>query len=174
MALELIAAIVAAFAMAGLAMLVRKLTGDRLPKWLMPVAAGLGLIGFTIWSEYDWYDRISGELPPGTTVVWQETQSQPLRPWSFLWPLTTAFVALDGREILVHPARQDLRIVKLVKFARWRNTEGVLMAVDCTAKATVVLTETVMIDEAGTLVGAEWNKATEDQGKTMGAACGEG
>jgi hypothetical protein len=80
MALELVAAIVAGVALSGIAMILRRLSGGRLPKWIVSVAAGAGLIGFTIWSEYDWFSSVSAELPEGVPVVWSEAQPMPLRP----------------------------------------------------------------------------------------------
>ena len=57
MFVELIATIVAGIACAGLVMPLNISTGRRLPKWMMPVAAGLGMIGMTISNEYTWYAR---------------------------------------------------------------------------------------------------------------------
>ena len=55
MFLELLAVIIAGFAGAGVMMLVAKLAGNRLPRWLVPVAAGAAMLGTTISSEYSWF-----------------------------------------------------------------------------------------------------------------------
>lgn len=172
MALELIAAIVAAIALGGLAHLLRRFSGYRLPKWIVPAAGGLGLIGFTVWSEYDWFGRVSTELPAGVEVVWTEEGGHPLRPWTYIAPMTTRFVALDRREIARHPANQDLRLAHVYSFARWKPTEDAMMVFDCAQDRQVLLTETTKLDEAGTLTGADW-VVVEPQDAFQKAACRE-
>jgi hypothetical protein len=172
MAIELVAAIVAAAALAGIAHLARRLSGWRLPRWLVPVAAGVGLLGFTVWSEYDWFGRVSSELPEGVTVVWSETEANPLRPWTYVAPMTTRFIAIDGREILRHPADPGLRIARFYNFARWRPVEDRMMVFDCDEALQAILTDTVTVTPEGTLSGAEWTPVSEDDGFQR-AACPE-
>ncbi len=173
MALELIAAIIAAAALAGIAHLARRLSGWRLPRWLVPVAAGLGLIGFSVWNEYDWFGRVAAQLPEGVTVVWSQTEPNPMRPWTYLVPMTTRFVALDGRDISTHPANPALRLVRVYNFARWRPVTDGMMVVDCATARQVMLTEGVTIDDTGKLTGADWVTAGPDDAFQQ-AACREG
>ena len=65
MFVELIATIFAGIACAGIAMALNRLTGRRLPKWIMPIAAGAGMIGMTISNEYTWFGRTAERLPAG-------------------------------------------------------------------------------------------------------------
>lgn len=172
MTIELLAAFIAAIAMGGVAMFLRKISGQRLPRWFVPFSAGLGMIGFSVWSEYDWYPRVSGELPEGVFVVWTETQTTPLRPWTYVLPLTTRFIALDAREMAAHPDRPELRLARIYNFARWEPLNDGLMAVDCAGGRRVLLTEGVNIAPDGTLAGAEWlTVGTEDE--MLKAACRE-
>ena len=156
MAFELLAAIVTAVAFAGMAHLVWRLSGRRLPRWIVPAAAAIGLIGFTVWSEYDWFGRVSAELPPGVEVVWSESGANGLRPWTHLFPLTTRFVAMDTREVATHPANAALRLVPVYDIARWTPTRDGKMVFDCAAGRQVLLTDRVIIDDQGNLSGAEW------------------
>jgi hypothetical protein len=73
MGLELIAAIVAAIASAGIALILRKLSRNRLPAWILPAAAALGLISYTAWSEYRWSGRMTGHRRCALGRWW--------RPW---------------------------------------------------------------------------------------------
>jgi hypothetical protein len=172
MALELFAALIAAAASAGMVHLLRRLSGWRLPPWTVPVAAGLGMIGFTIWNEYDWYGRVTDRLPAGVAVVWTNTGANPLRPWTYLAPVTTRFIAMDGREVSVHPADPGLRIVRLYNFARWEPAQDRMMVFDCGASRQVTLTEGIKIDADGTLTGAEWVSVSSEDGFQK-AACQE-
>lgn len=170
MAIELIAAIVAAIALAGLAHLARRLSGGRLPRWLVPFAGGLGLIGFTIWSEYDWFGRVSAELPQGVVVAWTDSSGSPLRPWTYLVPMTGRFVAIDTREMARHPANADLRMAHIYSFARWKPTEDAMMVFDCAAGRQIMLTDKITITDEGTLSGADWVVAGPEDGFQQ-AAC---
>jgi hypothetical protein len=170
MALELIAAIVAAVGFAGIAMLLRKLTRQRLPKWIVPAAAGAGLLGFTVWSEYDWFSRVSGNLPGGVIVVHAEAGASPLRPWSYLFPMTTRFVAMDTGATVPHPEADMLRLVRLYNFVRWGGVTEGLMVVDCEGKRQVLVTEGVVVAPDGHMTGGTWVAAAPDDAIQM-AAC---
>jgi len=172
MAIEIVAAIVAAFALAGIAMMLRKLSRGRLPKWLVPVAAGAGLLAFTVWSEYNWFARVSGELPAGVIVVSAEGQSSPLRPWSFVIPVTTSFVAMDTTATAMHPDSTDLRLVRLFSIVRWQGADEGLMVVDCVGARQVMLTEGIVVTPEGELTGGEWITTGADDAIQV-AACVE-
>ena len=42
----ILAIVVAGMGAAGIAMLLRKLTGNRLPKWIIPACGGLGMLAY--------------------------------------------------------------------------------------------------------------------------------
>jgi len=81
MALELIGSVIAAAVLGLMAWAFRRWV-PAAPRWLVPVAAGIGLIGTTVWLEYDWFRRVGAELPPGFVVVDARATSNPLRPWT--------------------------------------------------------------------------------------------
>ena len=171
MALELIGALIAAAALGLLAWaLRRKLPG--LPKWSVPVAAGLGLIGTTIWLEYDWFGRVSAELPPGFEVVNAKATSNPLRPWTYIAPITTSFAALDRPKLARHPVRPELVIAPVYGFARWQPPRNMLMVFDCATGQQTAIVEGTVIDDAGQLSGGEW-VAAEANDELQEAACRE-
>lgn len=170
MALELFAAIVAAVALGGIVHLLRRLTGSRLPKWAVTVAGGVGLIGTTIYLEYDWFNRVSAELPDGVEVVWQAEEVMTLRPWTLVAPITTKFIAMDVRQIVRHPNNDDLRMAKVFNFGRWRPVTDALMVFDCAQHRQILISEGVEITGDGTLKGAEWVKAS-DGDRFQTAAC---
>jgi hypothetical protein len=172
MALELIGALVAA-ATAGLLAWALRRWRPGLPRWFVPFMAAVGLIGTTLVLEYSWYNRVVAALPPGIEVVKVEEEAMPLRPWTYLKPITVRFWALDQRKRMIHPQIGSLRMVSLLKFGRWRPVEEGLMAVDCAGGRQVLVVEGVEITEAGELVGADWQAAAADDG-LQAAACREG
>ncbi len=84
MYLELIAAIIAGLGAGGVALLLRRLSGNRLPGWLVPVAAGGAMIAYGIWSDYDWRDRTVAALPDGSVVLVEIPGSVWWKPWTLL------------------------------------------------------------------------------------------
>lgn len=171
MALELLAAIIAAVGMAGIAIAIRKLTRNRLPKWIVPAAAGLGMIGFAVLSEYGWYGRSAASLPEGVTVLRAEKGFSPMRPWTFFAPITLKFSALDGRAASVHPANENLRMARVFHFERWAPTRDSMLIVDCSEGRQVAVTAGVEIDASGNLTGAEWQPGEAD---VLGPVCTKG
>lgn len=172
MGIELIAAFVAAVACAGVAMILRKLTRERLPKWITPAAAGAGMIAFAVWSEYDWFSRLEAALPEGTTIVWKDDSPSPLRPWTMVVPMTKGFTVMDTRRLAPHPDNPALILAPVFAFARWQNVKEGFMVVDCAARQSALLTETVRIDAAGQLTGAAWTPMEADDGIGRAACSG--
>ncbi|MCU0899866.1 MAG: hypothetical protein MUC82_05130 [Cypionkella sp.] len=170
MAFELVAAIIAAFAFGGMAHLLRRLAGRRLPVWTVTAAAAVGLIGTTVYLEYNWFTRVSAELPEGVKVVWQSDEVSALRPWTMVAPMTTRFVAMDTRDIAQHPNNAALRMAKLFNFARWQPVGDTLMVFDCAGRRQVLVTEGIEITEDGELRGGTWVDAPEGDGFQT-AAC---
>jgi hypothetical protein len=173
MTFELIAAFVSAVAMAGVGMILRALSRGRLPKWLVPAMAGLGMIGFAVWAEYDWFPRQVAALPEGVEVVKQEEEAMPLRPWTYVVPVTMRFMAIDMRRVAQHPDNPALRMAPLYNFARWQAIDNAMMIVDCAGGRQVLIVEGVEITAEGELRGAEWATAPEGDG-IQAAACRAG
>ncbi|MFI0472378.1 hypothetical protein ACGLWX_06590 [Halomonas sp. HMF6819] len=96
---HLIAAVFAALAAAGIGLILRKATGNRLPKWIVPVMAGLGMLGYQIHVEYSWFEHKKAQLPPSTEVVDSATGTEIWRPWTFVFPMTTQFSVLDRESL---------------------------------------------------------------------------
>jgi len=78
------------------AFLLIKISRNKLPKWLIPVFAGLGMFSYLAYYDYTWFDFKSGQLPEGTVVVEEKRHNNFFRPWSYVIPPVSAFVVLDG------------------------------------------------------------------------------
>jgi len=172
MAIELIAALLTAGTLGLLAWALLRWV-PSLPRWLVPVAAGVGLVGFTLWSEYSWFSRVSAAMPAGFVVVSPEAGGSPLRPWTYLAPLVTSFTVLDGTKIARHPTEADMVIAPVFGFARWQNPTNALVVFDCANNRRVPVVEGMEIDETGTLQGAEWMVLPAPD-ELQQAACREG
>ena len=156
MFLELIATVFAGIACAGIAMLLNLLTGRRLPRWLIPVAAGGGMIAMTVTSEYTWFGRTAEQLPPGVEIAATVEERTWLRPWTRLWPYTKRFVAVDTATARTNANLPDQHLVDLYFFGRWSPINKAPMLLDCAAARSAVLIDGATFAEDGTVVDASW------------------
>lgn len=149
--------------------LLRVTAGRRLPRWVLPAAAGAAMIAFSIWNEYTWFARVKAQLPPTVEVVLPVAESAPWRPWSYLWPVTGRFLALDTAPP-GPPAPDGLRRAEALVVTRWQPTARVPMVFDCAAGRRADLVEGAALDPAGTLIGGEWIAMPPDD-PVLAAAC---
>ncbi len=156
MFLELIAVVFAGLAMAGVAMLVNKLSGGRLPRWMVPVAAGAGMIAATISSEYGWYQRTAEKLPEGLEVVQTVENQSFYRPWTYVRPFTERFVAVDHPSLKTNPALPDQRMVDLYFFGRWAPVNKLPVLVDCAGLRRATLIDGMDFGADGEVANADW------------------
>lgn len=96
----LLAAAAAGLVAGGIGFGLRKLSGNRIGKWIIPASAGLGILLFQISYEYSWYDNQLLHQPEGSVVVATENTPIFFRPWTFFFPLTTAYTLLEPRDIV--------------------------------------------------------------------------
>ena len=52
---HLVATFSAGLGAAGIAFLLRSLSKQKLPKWIIPAFAGIGMLGYQIYFEYNWF-----------------------------------------------------------------------------------------------------------------------
>ncbi|WP_447928040.1 hypothetical protein [Vreelandella sp. EE27] len=115
---HLVAAVFAALAAAGVGLILRKLSRGRLPKWIVPVMAGLGMLGYQIHVEYSWFDHKKAQLPASTEVVDSATGTEIWRPWTFFFPMTTRFSVIDQQSIQRSGENAELAEFMLYHFER--------------------------------------------------------
>ncbi|EBA17592.1 hypothetical protein RSK20926_17677 [Roseobacter sp. SK209-2-6] len=173
MFLELIAVIFAGIALAGLVMLLNKVTGGRLPRWSAPVAAGLGMIAATIFSEYGWYQRNAQALPEGFVVV-EKVENQSLyRPWTYLVPYYDRFAAIDTFNLQEHRSHPGTKLTTLYFFGRWAPVNQVQAAMDCQEWRRALITVEADFTTDGAIKGVDWIQG-EEEDSLLKAACQEG
>lgn len=131
MFLELIAVLFAGFAGAGLMLLAARVSGGRLPKWVVPLGAGAAMIGTTISSEYSWYARTASALPPELTVAQSVPARAWWRPWTFAVPMTERFVAVNTDTLLDNADQPGLYLAQVYFFGRWKPVTQLQVMVDC-------------------------------------------
>jgi hypothetical protein len=116
-----VATIVCGLAAAGVAMAIRAATAKKAPRWLVPVFAGLGMMGYQIYMEYNWYDQMTARMPAESVVVATESQAEFWRPWSFAFPQINRITVLDTNSITRNRANPNTARFQLYRF---RQTFG--------------------------------------------------
>ncbi|MCG6657646.1 hypothetical protein HOP52_07705 [Halomonas campisalis] len=113
---HLIAAGFAGLGAAGIGLLLRFLSRKRLPRWIIPVSAGLGVLGYQIHYEYTWFSHKQLQLPDSAEVVSREAGGAIWRPWTYAFPMTTAFSVVDQDSLIPRQADEH----RLVEFILYR------------------------------------------------------
>ncbi|MEL6644972.1 MAG: hypothetical protein AAFQ79_13655 [Pseudomonadota bacterium] len=156
MFLELIATFIAGFAGAGAMMLINRILGGRLPRWLTPVAAGGAMLAATIANEYGWYERTVASMPEGMEVATAVEESAFYRPWTYIAPYTSRFIAVDTASVRTNDALPGQRMVDLVIYGRWAAVTKLQVLVDCEGNRRADLIDGISLAENGEVIGAQW------------------
>ncbi|QFT63165.1 hypothetical protein SAMN05421853_1096 [Roseivivax halotolerans] len=127
---ELIAVFVAGFAGAGVMLALTKVL-PSLPRWLVPIGAGVAMLATAISSEYSWYDRTVDGLPDGLVVADSISEATFWRPWTYALPMRARFVAVDIDKVQRNQDRPSIYLADLYFFGRWQPVQSVEIMVDC-------------------------------------------
>lgn len=141
---QLIAAVFAGLGAAGIGLILRQLSGKRLPRWIVPALGGLGILGYQIHYEYSWFDHKQAQLPASAEVVSTQTSQMFWRPWTYVFPLTTGFSVIDRSNLVIQEAGGD-RLVEFILYRfEKRHTAQVshqAYLLNCNARQMVPLSE---------------------------------
>lgn len=170
MLLEFVATVVAGLAGAGVAMLLRRLSGGRLPRFVVPATAGAAMIAFVIWSEYTWFDRTIDALPPSVAVLSSTAERAAWRPWTLVAPVIERFAAIDNASMRHHPDVPDHVMADVYLFDRHLPSAQVLVLVDCADNRRTQVAPGMEILDDGSIEGANWTRLSPDD-PLIGAVC---
>ncbi len=113
---HLVATFSAGLGAAGIAFLLRSITRQKLPKWIIPAFAGLGMLGYQVYFEYNWFEHQSSRQPQGSVVTSSQQSSAIWRPWTFIYPMTTVFTVVDTNNL----QKQQINGLSVVEFIEYR------------------------------------------------------
>ena len=173
MLMDFIAVVVIGACAAGVVLIINhlggKIAGFRLPKWATPAAIGASMILFSVWNEYDWYPRTLASLPGDPVVATAVEETKLYRPWTFLFPLVTRFIAVDRAQA----KDGEVFATNAYVVVRWGPTQVVPVAFDCARRVRADLIGGGKLNEDGTLTGADWS-APGAEDELVRAACNGG
>ncbi len=171
MIFEFIGTVMAGLAAGMLAWAIRRFSPARIPGWLIPVAGGAAMIATTISNEQGWYTRVTDQLPPTFVIAQTVEETAFYRPWTYLQPMTTRFIAVDTNSVRQNATVPDQRIVEVYFFGRWAPTHKVPVLFDCAGARTASLIDGADFAADGTVANASWEAMAADD-PVFRAACG--
>lgn len=143
-------------------MLLIRVSGRRLPRWLTPVLAGAGMIAVTISNEYTWFDRTSDQLPDGLEIAVTVEEQSWYRPWTQIWPYTKRFIAVDLGTARSHENQPAQTMVDLYFFGRWSPVNQAPMLFDCAGQRSALLIDGADFASDGSVRDPNWQRMTTD------------
>lgn len=164
---EFIATVTAGFGMAGIALIIRhlsKLMGHQAPKWLIPIFAGIGMLGFQIHQEYHWHEQQLQALPVKVQVIKNVEGRIWYRPWSYLKPQVIRFMAVSEAKPIdqsISASSDNIKRSNLYLFERRISTKVIPQLVNCTQPATTTLTSEASVS-AAKFQQLKWDNLTAD------------
>ncbi len=159
---EFVGTITVAVAVAGVVHMLVRASGGRLPAWLVPASAGIGMLSFVIYMEYSWAGRIIDQLPEEATVASRNATTAWFRPWTYVAPLTTRMTVVDHRFDRTNAEFPGIVITRLVLLGRWDPARPVPVVFDCTEGRRADMRDTVQFGEDGSIEGADWWRLPPD------------
>ncbi|MFT5547889.1 MAG: hypothetical protein ACI832_002664 [Rheinheimera aquimaris] len=159
---EFVATVFAGLGAAGIALLLRKVSRQRAPRWIIPVFAGAAMLAFQVHSEYSWYPYQASRLPSGVVVVKTVEQQAVWRPWSYLYPQTLRFIAADVANASVNTQNAELKLVDLYFFERRATARRVPVVLHCGQFARADFSEQLQIPQAGAKLSEQWQMLNKD------------
>ncbi len=146
---------------AGIVMLAFRATGRRAPRWMPPAAAGAVMLGFHIWMEYAWFERITLQLSDEIVVVETYSRSAWWQPWSLVQPQIVRFTAIDRRS--VEAVGDDLARIELWLVDRYTGSSRVEQIYDCAAPRRLDVSGATRFDARGRPVDGDWRRIAPDE-----------
>ncbi len=153
---SLLTALVAGFAGAGIGLLLRSLSGQRLPKGVIPICAGLAMLAATVGTEYGWYPNVLRTMPEDTIVVAERQQQTWYQPWTFIRPWVRGFVSYSPSEVAETVEGSGILVVQLRRQERWQPQMVLPNLIDCETNRRAEIRPDTEFSDTGAPVNAPW------------------
>lgn len=156
MLIGLVGTLVLGVAVVGCLLFVNKLTGKRLPRWIFPVGAAVGMLTFHIWNEYTWFDRTASELPAHVAVTQTYTTSSVIQPWTLVYPRINRYTAVDLASVRTNDKAPGYRLADVHLVTRFTPTATTQQIFDCPGGRRAFLSKDEAFGEDGLPLAARW------------------
>jgi len=146
------------FFTAGCVMAAVRCFKGKAPKFIVLASAGLGMIAYNVWEEYSWFDR--NALPmkaEGMIVVQTYAGGVPWRPWTYVFPVVSRFMAWKPTEA-PRPTKARLIYGGLHLVARRADEIVVSQVYDCDRGMSAELSGDVAFDGRNRPTNLRWTR----------------
>lgn len=154
----LVTVFIAGFAGAGIGLVARHLTRNRLPKGVIPVCAGLTMILATVGQEYGWYNGARSTMAADLVVITTREQQTWYQPWTYFQPWVRGFIAFSPAETIETAPASGLFAVQLRLQERWQPQMVRPALFDCAGARWTDLSPEMTFDAAGQPSDAVWRE----------------
>lgn len=132
-----------------------------LPKFLLPMVAGITLLSFNAYMRYTWGDRTIEAFPQEVVVLKEYRSSTLFEPWTFLVPRVSHLIAADATQTRVNPAHPDIIMGATVMVQEHQKTLNMTVMVNCYAGEVAVLPTDQITAGQNPLDVAQWTNQAE-------------
>lgn len=163
MIFHLFAVAACGFLAAGCLMLTVRCFGVKAPKFIVLLAAGIGMISYGVWEEYSWYDRNAVPMKAeGMLIVQTYGEGFPWQPWTYIYPRVTRFMAWKPQPP-VKPTDANLKYGELHLVTRRADIVMVPQIYDCDQGLSAELVgKELAFDESNRPVNLRWARLLPD------------
>lgn len=168
---SLVTAIFAGFAGAGIGLVLRNLTRQRLPKGIIPVCAGLAMLASTVALEYGWANGTRATMPSDLVIVSTRQQQAWYQPWTLIRPWVRGYIGFAPSENAETAPGSGITVVQLRIQERWQPQIIRPALVDCANARWADLDPGTQLDETGQPIDAAWRE-TGPADPLVSAVCG--
>lgn len=155
----LIAAVFAGLAGAGIGMGLRKFSGGRLPKGIMPVCAGAAMLASTFAMEYAWFPNNLDDLPADAVVLSTREVQAFYQPWTYVTPWVRGFIAFSPGDTVETANGSNIFVIQAHVRERWQPAIIRPALVDCTQMARADIAADTTFTDAGMPEGVTWTQS---------------
>lgn len=103
----------------------------NLPKFFLPMLAGITLLSYNGYMRYTWGDRTAEAFPPEVVVLKEYRSSTIFEPWTYMVPRVSHLIAADTTKTLTNPAYPDIIMGSVVMMQEHQDTIELRVMVNC-------------------------------------------
>lgn len=168
---SLVTVVFAGFAGAGIGLVLRSLTRNRLPKGIIPICAGLTMLVATVGLEYSWENGVRRTMAADLVIVSTREQQAWYQPWTLVRPWVRGFISYSPSETVETAEGSGILAVQLRIQERWQPQIIRPALVDCANARWTDLIATTTFTDTGEPEGATWRE-TGLEDPVVNAVCG--
>ncbi|MEZ5841724.1 MAG: hypothetical protein R3D02_15295 [Hyphomicrobiales bacterium] len=132
------------------------------PRWMLPAAAGLSMIGFQAWNEYSWFSRTADLLPDTVEIGQTYANASLLQPWTYIAPRVDRFSAIDRATVRRNPQAPGFALAEVLLIGRLAPTAKTLQIFDCEMARRADITAATEFGDDGLPKNLQWVEVEAD------------